>query len=87
MRKKQKKKQNLKKKRILRVKVKIGSQREHVEFRDGLYVVYTNSPARDNQANISVIELLSDYFDIPKSSLTIKKGLKSKNKVIEILLS
>jgi uncharacterized protein YggU (UPF0235/DUF167 family) len=46
--------------------------------------VYTTSPARDNKANISVIEQLSDYFDVPKNCITIKRGLKSKNKVIEI---
>jgi uncharacterized protein YggU (UPF0235/DUF167 family) len=86
MRKKQKKKQKQRQKRLLKVKVKIGSQKEHVEFKDGLYIIYTNSPAKDNKANISVIELLSEYLDIPKTYLTIKKGIKGKNKVVEILL-
>jgi hypothetical protein len=80
-------KNNQRKKRFLKVKVKIGSQKEYVEFKDDEYTVYTNSPAKDNRANISVIELLSDYLDVPKSYLTIKKGIKSKNKVVEILLS
>jgi uncharacterized protein YggU (UPF0235/DUF167 family) len=68
----------------IKVKVKIGSQKEKVVKEDDIYYVYTNSPARENRANISVIELLSDYFDIPKSYITIKRGYKSKTKFIEI---
>ena len=71
-------------KKLLKVRVKIQSKRKSVDFKDGIYFVYTNSPARDNLANISVIELLSGYFDIPKSYISIKKGSKSKNKVVEI---
>jgi hypothetical protein len=71
-------------KKLLKVRVKIQSKKEYVDFKDGIYYVYTNSPARDNRANISVIELLSKHLDIPKSYISIKKGLKSKNKVIEI---
>jgi len=67
----------------IRVKVKIGSKKEQVIYNeDGSFTVYTNSPARDNRANISVIEQLSKQLDIPKSSMSIKKGGKSKNKVI-----
>jgi len=68
----------------IKVKVKIGSHEEKVIYKDGLYYVYTNSPPRDNRANISVIELLSEYFDISKSNITIKRGFKSKNKIVEI---
>jgi len=68
----------------LKVKVKIGSGEERVEYKDGIYLVYTNSPARDNKANLSVIELLSDYLDIPKNNIFIQKGLKSKNKVMTV---
>ncbi|MDD3474902.1 MAG: DUF167 domain-containing protein [Candidatus Dojkabacteria bacterium] len=71
-------------KKILQVKVKIGNRKEGVEFKDGIYFIYINSPARNNLANISVIDLLSEYLDIPKSYISIKKGLKSKNKIIEI---
>ena len=68
----------------IKVKVKIGSQKEKVIKEDNIYYVYTNSPARDNKANISVIELLSEYLDIPKSCISIKRGHKSKVKFIEI---
>lgn len=72
------------KKRIIKVRVKIGTKKESVEYKDGVYIVYTNSPARDNKANISVIEQLSKHLDIPKSSMHIKSGIKSRNKVIVI---
>jgi len=68
----------------IKVRVKIGSKKEKVVKEDDTYYVYTNSPARENRANISVIELLSDYFDIPKSYITIKRGHKSKTKFVEI---
>jgi len=71
-------------KKLLQIRVKIQSKKEYVEFKDGVYIVYTNSPARENKANLSVIELLSEYLDIPKSYISIKKGLRSKNKVVEI---
>jgi hypothetical protein len=70
----------------IKVKVKIGSKKEEVIKKDNTYYVYTNSPTRENRANISVIELLSDYFDIPKSYITIKRGYRSKTKIIEITI-
>lgn len=66
----------------IKVKVKIGTKGESVEYKDGIYTVYTNSPARDNKANISVIEQLSKHLGVPKSSMNIKSGIKGKNKVI-----
>jgi uncharacterized protein YggU (UPF0235/DUF167 family) len=71
-------------KKTIKIQVKLNKQNNLVEYEDGKYTVYTTSPARDNKANISVIEQLSDYFDVPKNCITIKRGLKSKNKVIEI---
>jgi hypothetical protein len=71
-------------KKIIKVKVKLRSQKERIVKEKDTYYVYTNSPARDNKANISVIELLSEYLDIPKSNIKIKRGYKSKTKIIEI---
>ncbi len=69
----------------INVKVKIGSRKECVEYKDGIYTVYTNSPAKENKANTSVISLLSKHLDIPKRNILIKKGLKSRNKILTIL--
>jgi uncharacterized protein YggU (UPF0235/DUF167 family) len=70
--------------KTIQIIVKTKKQKNLVEFKDKKYTVYTKSPAKDNKANISVIEQLSDYFDIPKRNITIKRGLKSKNKIVEI---
>ena len=71
--------------KTIKIKVKTNKQNNSIEFKDGEYIVYTKSPARDNKANISVIEQLSDYFNVPKHSINIKTGLKSKNKIVTIL--
>ncbi|PIY84916.1 hypothetical protein COY76_04720, partial [bacterium CG_4_10_14_0_8_um_filter_33_57] len=36
-------------------------------------------------ANKALIELLSDYFNIPKSSIFIISGSSSKTKIVDIL--
>ena len=36
-------------------------------------------------ANIAVIKLLSEYFDVPKSRIKIVRGDTARDKVIEIL--
>jgi uncharacterized protein YggU (UPF0235/DUF167 family) len=72
--------------RYIKVKVKTRSQRDWVENKEGAYLVHTKKPARDNKANFAVIDLLSDYLDIPKSNLSIKHGLKNKTKTIYIVV-
>ena len=48
------------------------------------YTVCTNKPAVDNKANKEVIKIVSKHFGVPSTNVSIKRGLKSKNKVIEI---
>ena len=48
------------------------------------YSVYTTKPAIHNFANLSVIDLLSKYLDIPKSRITIIHGAKSRRKTVNI---
>jgi uncharacterized protein (TIGR00251 family) len=48
------------------------------------YKVKLNSPPIDGKANKELIELLSEYFSIPKSNIVIQSGMNSKNKVIKI---
>ncbi len=46
--------------------------------------VNVNSHAQNNEANKELIEVLSDYFNVAKSSISISSGSKSKIKVLEI---
>ena len=43
-----------------------------------------DAPPVEGKANSRLITILSDYFNVPKSSITIVKGSLSKRKVIEI---
>lgn len=60
--------------------VKANSKKECVE----LPKVSVKAPAKEGKANEAVIKLLAGHFKIPKSNIKIIRGLKSKNKIINI---
>lgn len=61
------------------------AKRSLVELQaDGNYVVHTNVPPVDGEANKSIIELLSEHFRKPKTSIKIVKGETSKIKVVDV---
>ncbi len=67
------------------VKVKPNAKVEKVEKVDDLnYFVSVKAPPTEGRANRAVVELIADYFKIPKSKVKIIAGFSSKNKVIEI---
>jgi hypothetical protein len=67
------------------VRIKPNSRTEAVEkLPGGDYLVRVRSPAVEGKANEALVEALSDYFDIPKSRISIAKGLGSKNKIVDI---
>lgn len=67
------------------VKVKASSKNEGVTKVDELhYVVSVKAPPVEGKANEAIGKVLSDYFNVPKSHITILKGGHSKNKIIEI---
>jgi uncharacterized protein len=53
---------------------------------DNHFKVRVDAKAEDGRANKRLIEILSEYFKVSKSSVVISKGLKSRNKIIEIKL-
>ncbi len=67
------------------VKVKPNSKNENIEKKNGSeFVLSVKSAAKEGQANEAAIKLLSKYFELPKSKIIIRKGYKSKNKVIDL---
>jgi len=42
------------------------------------------APPVEGKANEAVIEFFADFFDIPRSSVTIASGESSRNKIIRI---
>lgn len=69
------------------VKVKPNSKIEKVEQADGFFLIYVKEPPQEDRANQAVINLLSKYFKVPKSRISILKGKKSRQKIIEIINS
>ncbi len=59
---------------------------ELVKLDDLNYRVKVNARASEGKANLRLVEMLADYFDVPKSHVLILHGLNSREKVVEILI-
>jgi len=71
----------------MRIYIKItphSSKNEVIQLAEGEYKVKLTAPPVDNKANMMLTKVLSDYFDIPKSSLKIIGGKTARTKIIEI---
>lgn len=66
------------------VTVKPRAREEKVEKTDNGYLVYVREPAEENKANRALREVLSKYFGVSKSKISILSGLKSRHKIVEI---
>ncbi|NCN03595.1 MAG: DUF167 domain-containing protein [Candidatus Pacebacteria bacterium] len=55
-----------------------------ISLGDDNYKINVTTTPESGKANKKVIELLADFLKIKKSQITISKGHKNKNKVIEI---
>jgi len=67
------------------VVVKPNSKFEKIEKdMDGNLKVWLKEPAKDGLANNRLIRVLVEYYDVHRANVTIKHGLTSKQKVIEI---
>lgn len=67
------------------VKVKPNSKIEKVQESEGFLLIHVKEPPQEDKANLAVINLLSEYFKVPKSRISISKGKKSRQKIVEIL--
>ena len=50
----------------------------------GALKVKIAAPATGNKANAALIEFLSETFNIPKSTITIRHGMTERRKVVEV---
>lgn len=72
---------------VVRVTPKASSNRITVEDQgDGLYLVraYITTVPEDGKANKAVIKLLAKEMGVAKSALTIIKGAKDRNKLVQV---
>ena len=51
---------------------------------ESTYRVKVDAPATRGEANSRMIELLADYFKVPRYTVRVLKGFKSRRKVIDI---
>ncbi|MBI2109658.1 DUF167 domain-containing protein [Candidatus Woesearchaeota archaeon] len=68
----------------IKVKVIANSGRNEISKFDEIYKVHLKSQPIDGKANKELIALLSEYFKVKKSNISIIRGLRSKEKSVEI---
>lgn len=66
------------------VKVIPKARRNAVEAQGDILRIYVTAAPEDGKANAAVIGLLAKHFSVPKSLITITKGLHSRHKTINI---
>lgn len=66
------------------ITVKPGSSQEKiVETAPGELTVYLRAKPHDGEANAALIKLLSKHFNVPKTTIKITRGAKSRTKTAE----
>ncbi|HUI92898.1 MAG TPA: DUF167 domain-containing protein [Chitinivibrionales bacterium] len=70
---------------IVAVRLKPNAKQQKITAaEDGSLLAWVNAPPVEGKANAALMELLSETLDVPKTCLSIKRGMTSKNKVVEI---
>jgi hypothetical protein len=74
---------------IINVKVKANAKENKIFFdkKINLWKVYTTITPEKGKANIKVVEIISDYFKIPKSNIELLTGPKNNLKTFKIIKS
>ena len=67
------------------VTVKPGSSQEKIiETAPDQFTIYLRAKPHDGEANIALIKLLSKHFGVPKTSIRVIQGVRSRTKIIEL---
>ena len=66
------------------IKVHTGSSKRGISIKNGMIDLYTPKRPVDGEANMDAIKIISNYWDVPKSGVSIIKGAASKNKVFAV---
>ncbi|MCL5261823.1 MAG: DUF167 domain-containing protein [Patescibacteria group bacterium] len=70
---------------LVKIKVRPASSKAGIERKsDEAFIVKTRAKAEAGKANNEALEIVGRYFGVPTSGLKIIRGLRSKNKMIEI---
>ncbi len=69
----------------IRIKLQPRASRSRIEgFVDGALKIAVTSAPVGGAANEEMVKVLAEALDIPKRSISIKSGLKSRNKTVYI---
>ena len=60
------------------------SQEKIIETATNELTIYLRAKPHDGEANTALIKLLAKHFNVPKTSIVITRGQKSRIKTIEI---
>ena len=68
----------------LNIKVIPNAKHNKLVEEPGRLKVYLTAPAVEGKANEALIEFLAEYFNVKKNRISIIRGVKSREKIIEI---
>ena len=68
----------------INIKVIPGARKSFLKQEAGIYKVYLTAPAVEGKANQALVVFLADYFGVKKNQIEIIKGLKTRNKTVNI---
>lgn len=66
------------------VKVKPNSSKQDIKLEGNVYTISLTSPPIEGRANNELIKVLSDYFNVPRSKISIVSGYRSRIKIVDI---
>ncbi len=70
---------------IVRVRVLPNSKTESIQLTGEMsYKLKVKEKALEGRANHAVVNALASYFKVSKTDISIIRGIKSKNKMVEI---
>lgn len=71
--------------RVATVRVSTNSRKPRIEATaPGCLHVWVSEKAKDNEANDAVVNSISKYFNVSRTSVRIVRGKKSRIKILEI---
>jgi uncharacterized protein len=70
---------------LVRVRVTPNAKRAMVvRVAEASYEVKVDARAEGGRANKRLVEILSEHLDVPKSRISLVKGARSRDKVVEV---
>ncbi len=71
---------------IIRVRAFPDAKKEYIEeVEQHVLRIFVREPAKDNRANRKILDLISDFYTIPKNKLRMISGHHGMSKMIEVL--